>query len=255
EGPKTGKGHLDQLLSLIERQNHDFVFNSVHSEIKQLGFRGNTLERTCNGAVLRTKEREKNAYLSAFYLQPPVQIIMRTSDWKKNYSEAKVISLKQLLESPLRGVFATGRSYGETLDSLLKEQQKNSKVTLIPRSESLSLVSMIDLERADYTLEYSEVLRYMQNEKLLSTPMVSIEIEEQRTPYVVYISCPKNDWGKHIIRMLDNTMQKIAATEEFRSLTEKWYSPEVRARYRRDFDDFYKKRSSGEWTTAPSVKK
>ncbi|MFM6927061.1 MAG: TIGR02285 family protein [Bdellovibrio sp.] len=255
EGPKAGKGHLDQLLSLIEKQTPDFTFNSVHSEIEQLDYRSNSLERTCNGAVLRTKEREKKAYLSAFYLQPPVQIIMRTSDWKKIFFEAKVISLKQLFESPLRGAFAAGRSYGETLDTLINGQQKNSKISRIPRSQSLSLVSMVDLQRVDYTLEYAEVFRYMQNEKLLSTPMVSVEVEEQRTPYVVYISCPKNEWGKHVIRMLDKTMQKIAATEEFRSLTEKWYSSEIKTRYRHDFDDFYKRRSSGEWTTVPSDKK
>lgn len=255
EGPKAGKGHLDQLLSLIEKQNPELSFNSVHSEIEQLGFRGTPLERTCNGAVLKTKEREKNAYMSAFYLQPPVQIIMRTADWKKIYFESKVISLQQLLNSSLHGVFAAGRSYGDAIDSLIKQQYRNNKVSLIPRSESLSLVSMINLQRADYTLEYSEVLRYMQNEKLLSTPMVSIEVEEQRTPYVVYIACPKNDWGKRVIRTLDSTVQKIAATEEFKALTEKWYSPEIKSRYRRDFDEFYKKRSSEEWTTVPSEKK
>lgn len=255
EGPKAGKGHLDQLLSLIEKQNPEISFNSVHSEIEQLGYRGTPLERTCNGAVLKTKEREKNAYMSAFYLQPPVQIIMRTADWKKMYFESKVISLQQLLRSSLHGVFAAGRSYGETLDTLIKRQDKRNKVSLIPRSESLSLVSMINLQRADYTLEYPEVLRYMQDEKLLSTPMVSIEVEEQRIPYVVYISCPKNDWGKRIIRTLDKTVQKIAATEEFKTLTEKWYSAETKLRYRRDFDDFYKRRSSSEWTTVPSEKK
>ena len=254
-GPKAGKGHLDQLLSLIEKQNPELSFNSVHSEIEQLGFRGTPLERTCNGAVLKTKEREKNAYMSAFYLQPPVQIIMRTADWKKLYFESKVISLQQLLNSSLHGVFAAGRSYGDALDSLIKQQYRNNKVSLIPRSESLSLVSLINLQRADYTLEYSEVLHYMQNEKLLSTPMVSIEVEEQRTPYVVYIACPKNDWGKRVIRTLDSTVQKIAATEEFKALTEKWYSPEIKSRYRHDFDEFYKKRSSEEWTTVPSEKK
>lgn len=255
EGPKAGKGHLDQLLSLIERQTQEFTFNSVRSEIEQLEFRGTPLERTCNGAVLKTKEREKNSYMSAFYLQPPVEIIMRNADWKKIFFESKVISLKQLLESSLRGVFAAGRSYGESLDALLKLKYKNNKVTFIPRSESLSLVSMINLQRADYTLEYPEVLRYMQNEKLLETPMVAIEVEEQRVPYVVYIACPKNDWGKRIIRALDHTIQKVATTAEFRTLTEKWYSPEIKSRYRRDFDEFYKRRSSGEWTTAPTEKK
>lgn len=255
EGPNTGKGHLDQLLSLIEKQNPNFTFNSVHSEIEQLGFRGSALERTCNGAVLKTKEREKNAYLSAFYLQPPIQIVMRTADWKKIYFESKVLSLKRLMDSSLRGVFAAGRSYGESADELIKQQSKNNKISLVPRSESLSLVSMINLQRADYTLEYPEVLRYMQNEKLLSTPMVTVEVEEQRAPYIVYIACPKNDWGRHVIRSLDSTVRKIAATEEFRSLTEKWYTPEIKSRYRREFDEFYKRRSSQEWTTAPTEKK
>lgn len=131
EGPNTGKGHLDQLLNFIAKQNPDLSFDSIHSEIGQLDFRGKVLEKTCNGAVLRTKEREQSAYFSAFYLQPPVQIIMRTKDWKRSYYEAKVISFKQLLASSAHGVFSSGRSYGDSLNVLLKANIKNDNVSFL----------------------------------------------------------------------------------------------------------------------------
>lgn len=255
EGPDTGKGHLDQLLNLIARQNKDLTFDSVHSEIGQLDFRGKVLEKTCNGAVLKTKEREQSAYFSAFYLQPPVQVIVRAKDWKKNFFEAKVISFKQLLSSPFRGVFSSGRSYGEALNPLIKENIKNHQISFLSRTESLSLLSLVSLGRADYTLEYPEVIRYMQNEKLLGEPLVSMEVEEQRTPYVVYIACPKNDWGKRIILLLDQAVQKAAATPEFKKMMEEWYPSSVQSRFREEFDEFYEKRASGPWTTVPNVKK
>jgi hypothetical protein len=50
-------------------------------------------------------------------------------------------------------------------------------------------------------------------------------------------------------------VQLYGAPKEFKALTEKGYSPEIKSRYRRDFDEFYKKRSSEEWTTVPSEKK
>lgn len=255
EGPNTGKGHLDQLLNLIAKQNKDLNFDSIHSEIGQLDFRGKVLERTCNGAVLKTKDREQSAYFSAFYLQPPVQVIIRTKDWKKNYFEAKVISFKQLLDSPLRGVFSSGRSYGDILNPMLKENLKSDHLSFLSRTESLSLLSLVGMGRADYTLEYPEVIRYMQNEKLLEEPLTAIEVEEQRTPYVVYIACPKNDWGKRIIVMLDQAVQKAAATREFKTLMEEWYPNNVKSRFRQEFDEFYKKRAAGEWTTVPREKK
>lgn len=254
EGPNTGKGHLDQLLNFIAKQNPDLSFDSIHSEIGQLDFRGKVLEKTCNGAVLRTKEREQSAYFSAFYLQPPVQIIMRTKDWKRSYYEAKVISFKQLLASSAHGVFSSGRSYGDSLNVLLKANIKNDNVSFFARSESLSLLSLVSLGRADYTLEYPEVIRYIQDEKLLNEPLTAIEVEEQRAPYVVYIACPKNAWGKKTLTLLDKAVQKAAATQEFKKLMEEWYPPYIKARFRQEFDEFYKKRAAGEWTTVQKNK-
>ncbi|MBO9668254.1 MAG: TIGR02285 family protein [Bdellovibrio sp.] len=255
EGPRTGQGHLDKLFKLVQNQAPHLQFTPIkENSIKD--FRGGPNERFCNSSFLRTKERDKTAYFTAFYLQPPVQIIVRKETWKKPLYEAKVLPFKRLIDVSLRGVFAKARSYGDYVNSVLKEQKKNPHVSYISNTgESLSLLTIVDLGRADYTLEYPEVLRYMEQEKLIKNDLVTIEIEEQRTPYVVYISCPRNDWGKNIISILDQAVQKAASMKEFKTLMEEWYPADVRTRYRKDFDEFYKKRSSSSWTTVPLEKK
>lgn len=249
-GPKTGQGSIDKLLDYLQEQFPDVQFDSSYYALSSLEQMRQQRPNTCNVSHLRTPAREKIAYFTAFYIQPPPSLVFRFEDWKSKIYEAKVVSLEKLLdEKNMRGGFSTDRSYGTTLDSMINRNKNNSAVSMIVGTpDSTSMINMLSAKKFDYALEYEEVAHYLIDNKLAQGPLGFAEVEEQRTPVVVHIACSKTDWGKKTILALDKALQKIASTDKYKHLMEDWHSPQIRQAYRKDFDDFYKKRSSSAWT-------
>ncbi len=252
-GPQTGQGYIDQLLNYLQSELPDVQFESTYYALNSLEQMRLQKPNTCNVSHLRTPEREKIAYFTAFYIQPPPQLVFREADWKTKLYEAKVISLARILdEKNLHGGFSSARSYGAALDSLLTSRKKNPNVEILTGSpESSSLLNMLSAKKFDFTLEYPEVVNYLIANKMVLGNLAFAEVQEQRDAVVVHIACSKTPWGKKTILLLDSTLQKIANTAKFKKLMEDWHSADLRQTFRKDFDEFYKKRSRP-WTNATS---
>ena len=253
-GPKTGQGYIDKLLDYLQTQFPDVQFDSNYYALSSLEQMRQQRPNTCNVSHLRTPAREKIAYFTAFYIQPPPSLVFRLEDWRNKIYEAKVFSLEKLLnEKNLRGGFSADRSYGSPLDALIRKNRNSSSVSMITgAADSTSMINMLNSKKFDYVLEYEEVAHYVVDNKLAEGPLGFSEVEEQRSPVVVHIACSKTDWGKKTILALDKSLQKIASTAKYRHLMEDWHSPQIRETYRKDFDDFYKKRASASWTNIHS---
>ncbi|MDG0818233.1 TIGR02285 family protein [Bdellovibrio svalbardensis] len=254
-GPRTGQGFIDQLLNYlqdeIQSEHPEVQFESTYYALGTLEQMRLQKPNTCNVSHLRTPDREKIAYFTALYIQPPPQLVFREADWKTKLFEAKVISLSRLLdEKNLHGGFSTARSYGTALDAIIASRKKNSTVEIIPGSpESSSLLNMLSAQKFDFTLEYEEVVNYLESNKMVLGRFALAEAEEQRSAVVVHIACSKTEWGRKTILLLDSTLQRLANTVKFKRLMENWHSPALRNTFRKDFDEFYKTRA-GAWTNA-----
>ncbi|MNL66704.1 hypothetical protein D3C87_1912110 [compost metagenome] len=52
-------------------------------------------------------------------------------------------------------------------------------------------------------------------------------------------------------RKIDRALQELAQEQSFRDLVEVYYPEDVKNKYRKDFDAFYKERAKGPMTSAP----
>lgn len=256
-GPRAGQGYIDKLLDYLQSQMPDIQFESLYYSLNSLAQMRKQSPFTCNVSHLRTPEREKIAYFTAFYIQPPPQLVFRSDDFKKKMFEAKVLSLSRLLEQKdMRGGFSADRSYGPTLDVLIKTHKNKSNVQMLQGiPDSSSILNMLTAKRFDYSLEYEEVANYLQKNKLIIGNFSFAEVEEQRAPVVVHIACSKTDWGLKTISRLDSILRRISSTPKYKELMESWHSEALLQSYRKDFDEFYQRRSSETWTNAPSLHK
>ena len=204
-GSQVGEGHIDKLLDILQKQFPNIQFESSYYPLTSLKEMRERRPNTCNVSHLRTKDREKVAYFTAFYIQPPPQLVFRKSDWKEKLYEAKVVSLAQTLtDTKMHGGFSEERSYGANLDPLIKAKAKSSQIEMIPgASDSTSVLNMISADKIDYSIEYPEVVEYLLKNKLANGNFALTEVEEQREPVVVHIACSKTDWGRKTILQLD----------------------------------------------------
>ncbi|QDK37641.1 TIGR02285 family protein [Bdellovibrio sp. NC01] len=256
-GPRAGQGYIDKLLDYLQSQMPDTQFESLYYSLNSLAQMRKQSPYTCNVSHLRTPEREKYAYFTAFYIQPPPQLVFRTEDFKNKMFEAKVVSLARLLDQKdLRAGLSADRSYGSTLDAIIKTHKNKSNVeTLQGIPDSSSTLNMLSAKRFDYAIEYEEVARYLQSNKLVIGNFSFAEIEEQRGLVVVHIACSKTDWGLKTISRLDSILRRISGTPKYKELMESWHSEALLKSYRKEFDEFYQRRSSETWTNAPSLHK
>ena len=79
------------------------------------------------------------------------------------------------------------------------------------------------LGRTDYILEFPAVRSFFEHDLDIHPELANIRIEGI-TPYnVTYVTCVKNEWGKRIIKKVDDILKRYIHTPAHREATLRWY--------------------------------
>ncbi|HEX2012846.1 MAG TPA: hypothetical protein VJN44_18100, partial [Roseateles sp.] len=181
-GGGTIDSYMRQLLPLLPQYRHAFV-EATAARAQAITREGKTL---CSLIHLYTPERLAERYFSPAY---PVlgtlqaQVVVHRSQLPRFAALGQPLSLAQLLQrSDLSGMMTAGRSFGASVDRLLRAR------------------------RMDYALEFPGLLdEYLRN---VDAPgeLVGLPMAEASAIALTYVSCTRNEEGRQQIEAIDQAI-------------------------------------------------
>ena len=215
EGPDKGKGRYDAFMELYREHLPQYEHKTIEMNWSRFWTDIKEGKNVCSIFAVYSKDRAEFAeYSELATVGIPLRIVMRQSDMEK-LGNPESISLIDLLEDDrFKGTLVNKRSYFAILDPILEEHHRNIKRISV---SDKNLIRMILSGRTDYTLEYSYVANYLAEKYKTEydTKIGSIAIKELPPVVSAYLACPKNEWGKKVIKDFNAALSKLKHTKEY----------------------------------------
>lgn len=179
----------------------------------------------CAGNRVKNTERLTFSYATAIphTVFPGLRLYSKTSSKTTQYLQQQLngrqkISLQQLLQDDNKLHFAIGggRSYGDQLDSLLKQPQWQDKFWQ-RRSVDMSagLIDMLVQDRVDLLIEYPNVMQHYLAQYSQSTELTSFSIEEAEPYMLGYILCAKTAEGQQLTQFFQQRLKQVSQQKSY----------------------------------------
>lgn len=214
KGRLGGQGGIQQMM-LEEGLKDDYEHKHVHMNWARFEAELEKGSKVCSSFVFKTKKREEYGVFSIpWHIDLAHQIIMRRETYEQLNRPAK-ISLTDMITTPnLVGSVELGRSYSN-LDNIIVGPNSDTNLMIVPISQG-RLLSMLNVARVDYIIEYPYVASYSQ--KKLGFPVddiVSVPIEEIKDFAFTRIGCANTPWGKEVVRKVNQFIKKVRTEPSF----------------------------------------
>jgi uncharacterized protein (TIGR02285 family) len=200
-------------------------------------------ERACVANAVRLPERERLAYFSTIWLMPPPQLIVRRERRADLPLDSRgAVDLARLMANEsLRGVVARTRSYGATLDAQLAAGPELSRVTSADFGSNL--LPMLLQDRADYTVEYPNVLVGLASQRGGEVALDALPIKDAGEAVLSGVACPRTPWGHAAIRLIDKALGTPEGAAMLREALRVSLPADTQRAYREAFDAHFQRRA------------
>ncbi|MBV8036503.1 hypothetical protein [Roseateles sp.] len=203
-------------------------------------------EPVCHAGAVRSAQREALAYFSNTWLMPPPQLIARRDHVATlPVDAAGRVDLTALLADPRRqGVVVHGRSYGPVLDARLGQPAAQAALRRVtPGDFGSNLMSMLLQGRADYTIEFPNVLAALAQGQPEVAGLAMLPIRGAMEPVIGGVACPRTPWGQAAIHRIDAVLGTPEGAAMLREGLMADLPAESRRQYRDLIDSFFHQRS------------
>ncbi|MEW5736795.1 MAG: TIGR02285 family protein [Thermodesulfobacteriota bacterium] len=240
-GPDKGQGRFDLLIDLYIKNLPQYEHEKVEMNWARFWTGIREGKHIINPFSIRTEERTHYALFS----QPnifglPVEVAMKKSALEKLGNPAS-ISLRGLLyDKWLKGIRESKRSYGQVLDEIMQSRGAESNMEGAPISAD-SIVRMILSGRADYTIEYAFITRYLAARLAgeYPEPIVCLPIEEAPPFQETSVACPRNEWGEKVIRDIDAMLDKLKKDPGYLRILQVGYNEKESKIIRDNYESYF----------------
>lgn len=200
-------------------------------------------DEACLANAVRLPERERLAYFSTIWLMPPPQFIVRRDRRAAVPLDARgAVDLPALTTgASLRGVIARTRSYGAALDAQLAGAAGLSRVTA--GDFGSNLLPMLLQDRADFTIEYPNVLVALASQRDGGVALDTLPIKGAGEPVPSGVACPRTPWGHAAIRLIDETLGTPEGAAMLREALSISLPADTQRAYREAFDAHFQRRA------------
>ncbi len=201
-------------------------------------------QQACHAGAARTPERERLAVFTNTWLVPPPQLIVRQDRRDALPLDASgAVDLEALLsDGGLRGILTQGRSYGPVLDAMLGGPVARPQLQHVFGGDYGSqLLAMLAQDRADYTIDYPNVL--VASRAAAGSPLAALPIKGASEPVVSGIACPRTPWGQAAIRLIDKALGTPEGAALLRDTLRISLPPDTQRAYKDAWDLFFAQRA------------
>lgn len=226
EGVDKGHGRFDALLALYQANLPQYEHKTIQMNWARFWNEIRDGKEICSIFAIRTDERSSyTAFSKPLSMGLPLKIIMRESSIDA-LGKPDAISIVNLLEDKkFKGIFISKRSYYSTIDTILEQHSSLStfKTLAIPDE---NVIRMILSGRADYTLEYSYLANYLASklQTEYDAKIGSIAVKENLPYGQSCLACPKNGWGKKVVKDFDFMLERIKLQPEYLKIMQMYHT-------------------------------
>lgn len=203
-------------------------------------------EQVCHAGAVRSPQREALAYFSNTWLMPPLQLIVRHDRVAAlPVDAAGSVDLTALLaDTRLQGVVVHGRSYGPVLDARLQQPAAQAALRRVTAGDfGSNLMPMLLQGRADYALEFPNVLVAAARGQPEVAALATLPIRGATDPVISGVACPRTPWGQAAIRRIDAVLGTPEGAAMLREGLMAELPADSRRQYRDLIDPFFRARS------------
>nr|WP_320010504.1 TIGR02285 family protein [uncultured Desulfobulbus sp.] len=243
-GPYKEQGYGDVITHLLQEGMPEYNHEEINTNISRHFYMFKQGENVCSVGLYNTPERQEFMYFSlpSFITLPPVVIIDK-DNWHK-FGNKPIISLDQVLgdEGMMVGL-AKDRSYGNTLDDVLKKHEgQPNLVTFAGQELSRNLFKMLLLGRLDGLIGLPEEALYMAEQMGIRDQFITLTLQENIQNFDGWMSCvacSKTPWGKKVIERVNAILLQQRQTMRYQSAYERWLDPNSIVEYRQAYSKVF----------------
>ena len=241
KGDNAGQGVVDQALQLIitNLPEYDHVIEvGTISRLVEAMKRG---ENVCSPTMFVTEERKQFGFFATHptTFLPPLALVTRKEEEAAFRAKGQPVSLDHLLAGGglVLGV-AAQHSYGLEVDQVIEAHRGKDNLFIRSGADATEgLLEMILKHRIDYTVAYPWSL----TEKLgadTAAQFATVPFMEAGAYPRHYTFCTGNEWGRGVVRHVDQILAEALPTPRYRAFIERWLPPDSLASFRRAYDQF-----------------
>lgn len=226
-GPYQGQGVCDGLVDaltvLLPQFSHQKV---VVPQGRVLNLLGEKNSKMCFPCMILRDKPPPGVLFSKSTLQFPRHVIITRSAIMPS---AVPVRLADVLNAGrYRFGYPQGRRYG-LLDPLIdsyKQQYPNLVLSRAGPGEADSVLSLIEIGRVDFTVDYPMVLKYhrltrpLQPTPLLKTLSIVENLQQQPQQAV---GCADNAWGASVVQAINQVIPQLQQAEQFQQVQKFWF--------------------------------
>jgi uncharacterized protein (TIGR02285 family) len=225
-GPLAGQGFCDGLVDsltiLMPNYQHKKV---VVPQGRVLALLGATDSQMCFPCMIKRQDPPKGVRFTESTHQFPRHVLITRASLMHS---SKPLELSTLLASAkYRYGYPQGRRYG-ALDPLLEAYKTEYPDLVLARSgpgEADSILSLIEIGRIDFTVDYPMVLKYHQlvSQTDGSVPLKMLPILENADNHPQHaVGCADNSWGLQVVTNINQVIPALHQSPRFRQAKQFW---------------------------------
>jgi len=200
-------------ITILFLDEADISYQFEECAVKRILVNVETEKQTCSVGWFKNEEREKKyKFTEPIYQNKPIIAIVNKA--KRNLLSGSP-DIVQILNSELKLIVIDGFSYGDYIDSNIREY--DPEITKAMESPQ-NIIKMIAFGRADYTFLAPEEAGWIINsDEYLTENLDIVKIEgapEGNFRYLLF----NNDTDPSLIEKIDEAIRKISKTEVYRDL-------------------------------------
>ena len=239
-----GDGITDQVILKLAANlpgyQHRFMTSNIPRIWKEIAD-GHAL---CSAATLWTPERARLTYMTPMLIIPPLHLVVRRDRLKAVTRGAAAVSIRALAQrKDIVGYLEVERSYGPAINAMPDDPGLSLHRMVVPTGTQL--ITMLDIGRMDYTVEFPMVIEYMRRQGQLRNDMVVVPLQEAPNDNPNYVACTRNAWGESVTRDIERAVQLAEKDHDFRHVMTRWLPAEIRPAYAARVDAWFKHRPPG----------
>ncbi len=203
----------------------------------------------CAGNRVKNSERLTFSYATAIphTVFPGLRLYSKTSSettkyLKKQLNQQQKISLQHLLkdDNELHFAIGGGRSYGDTLDALLKQPQWQHKFWQRRTVDmSAGLIDMLVQDRVDLLIEYPNVMQHYLAQYSAHSELTSFSIAEAEPFMLGYILCSKTAEGQALTEFFQQRLQQVSQQKSYLDAHLGWVDAADRVQLTRLYNEVF----------------
>lgn len=230
-----GSGY--DIVQLLWKEMVDYEHTLMLMPIKRIIESAKEGQKQLFYGLYKTPERQKFLeYSLPCRISTPTFLVIRKSELA-NFSDDRTISLQDVLDNKaITFLYLQSVSFGQGIDELLDKYKENENILREYDTSNLGSKSLKLLmnKRVDAFLSVDGT-RYDAAEIGAQDEIAFLSINEQNQYDIGYITAPKNEWGKKIIRRVNSELKEAIEKDTFFSfftpLVDKAMIPQLRKQY------------------------